>query len=428
MFDLKLRSLGEYDVAVIGGGIAGVCAAVAASRGGASVVLVERSGSLGGTLTEGFIPRIIDMKNKGGIVRELFDFLEEHGKACTRYGKRTDESGKMIPGDVVDTEACKYFFDKITSDSGVRVLFYSQVAALEMDSRDVKRALVVSEFGNYTLDAKIFIDATGHGSVADMAGCRWDTGEPGTGRLNPVSMGACTVGMPDGYVGTDTFDEKTEYGNMLREHGINISAEQACVVMLPSLKTWDMAVNFGYSVAHDDVEKMSDATTDGRREIFETVEAHSKIEGYSGLSTLMTSSHVGIREGRRVYGEYRITDEDILSGARFEDGICLVTFGVDVHKMSDDDTTVCGRGYKTKPYHIPYRSLVPLDSDNLLLAGRCISGDFYPHASYRVMGNMAATGEAAGYAAAKCVKNSTRPRLIDGKEVSRFMSERGYKL
>ena len=146
------------------------------------------------------------------------------------------------------------------------------------------------------------------------------------------------------------------------------------------------------------------------------------------ITELFSSSHIGVREGRRIYGEYRITDDDIVEGRRFNDAICLVTFGVDVHKMTDDDTTRADRGIRTKPYHIPYRALVPLDCDNLLLAGRCISGDFYPHSSYRVMGNMAATGEAAGFAAAECIKDSALPRAIDGKVVSAFMSDRGYTI
>ena len=112
-----------------------------------------------------------------------------------------------------------------------------------------------------------------------------------------------------------------------------------------------------------------------------------------------------------------------MEGRRFDDGICLVTFGVDVHKLKKDDTTDCKRGYRAKPYNIPYRSLVPLASDNLLLAGRCISGDFYPHASYRVMGNMAGTGEAAGYAAALCARDGLTPRDVDGRQVARYMKE-----
>ena len=125
---------------------------------------------------------------------------------------------------------------------------------------------------------------------------------------------------------------------------------------------------------------------------------------------------------------YRLTDDDILDGKRFDDGICLVTFGVDVHKLKSDDTIECSRGYKAKPYHIPYRCLVARDCANLMLAGRCISGDFYPHASYRVMGNMAATGEAGGYAASECVKAGILPRDFDGRKAKEYMISLGYEI
>ena len=110
------------------------------------------------------------------------------------------------------------------------------------------------------------------------------------------------------------------------------------------------------------------------------------------------------------------------------DGICLVTAGVDVHRLKKDDTDDCGRGYRAKPFHIPYRALLPKGVSNLLLAGRCLSGDFYPHAAYRMMGNMAATGEAAGFAAAECIKKAITPKALDGKTVSSFMQSRGYAL
>ena len=428
MYILNEKRLGDFDVAVCGGGIAGVCAAISSARSGAKTVLIERSGSLGGTLTEGFMPLILDADNKGGIVKELFDFLNSHGMTLARRGARTDAEGRRIEGRMVDTEGCKYFFDKACAESGVKVLFYSQVAAVEMSGESIDGILVVTECGNYTLRAKTFVDATGNGSLAAMAGCEWDCGDPEDKRPSPTSTAICAVGMPDDYDGTDSVEDKRFYSDMLKRHGIEISGGLASVKKLPSLSTWNMGINFQYGVMPDDIDSLSEATMDGRRESFEVIEAHKAIDGYRDLYTVFTSSHLGIREGRRIFGEYRLTDDDIIEGRRFPDAVCLVTFGVDVHKLKNDDTDECSRGYKTKPYHIPYRSLVAKGVCNLLLAGRCISGDFYPHASYRVMGNMAATGEAAGYAAALCARETIAPRALDGRLVTEFMKQKGYEI
>ena len=428
MYTIEAKDLGKFDIAVCGGGIAGACAAISAARCGKCTVLIEKAGSLGGTLTEGFMPIILDSNNKGGLVRELLEFLDEHDMTCTRYGSPTDEHGKRIPGFMVDTEGCKYFFDRECSAAGVKILYHSQVSALKMKDDKIESILATTECGNYSISAEIYIDATGNGTVADLAGCSWECGDPFEGRPSPASMDVCVVGMPPEYSGTETGDDKTAYSNMLREHGITISAGQASVRKLPSLKTWTMGVNFEYNVRPDDINSLSNAITDGRREIFETVEKHKKIKGYEDLYIAFTNSHIGIREGRRIFGEYRITDDDILEGRRFDDGICLVTFGVDVHKLKNDDTLDCKRGYRAKPYNIPYRALVAKECKNLMLAGRCISGDFYPHASYRVMGNMAATGEAAGFAAAECIESHILPKNFDGKLAKTFMSERGYEI
>lgn len=428
MYNLNAKELGCFDVAVCGGGIAGVCAAISSARQGAKTVLIERAGSLGGTLTEGFMPQILDADNKGGLVRELFSFLSEHSMSLARRGERVNSEGKRNPGPIVDTEGCKYFFDKLCCDSGVTVLFYSQAAAVRMNGRSIDSLLVVTECGNYTLSAKVYIDATGNGSLADLAGCEWECGDPVEKRPSPTSTAICTVGMPENYDGTDSPEDKRSYSDMLLKYGIEVSSGLTSVKKMPTLLSWNMGVNFQYGVMPDDITSLSAATLEGRRESFEFVEAHKKIEGYEKLATVFTSSHIGVREGRRVFGEYRLCDDDILEGRRFPDAVCLVTFGVDVHRLKSDDTDECSRGYRTKPYHIPYRSLVARDCDNLLLAGRCISGDFYPHASYRVMGNMAATGEAAGYAAAESFKCGSLPRDYDGISVSRFMQARGYEI
>lgn len=428
MYSIEAKSLGHFSVAVCGGGIAGSCAAISAARAGADVILIERGGSLGGTLTEGFMPLILDADNKGGIVKELYEFLDAHGMSCPRRGAPKDENGNRITGRMVDTEGCKYFLDKACIDAGVKILFHSQVAGVSMKEKFIESILVVTECGNYSLSADVYIDATGNGSLADYAGCTWDCGDPEDKLPSPTSMGVCTVGMPADYCGTNNVADKDAYGKMLSDNGIKISAEHACVKILPSCASWDMGMNFQYGVKPDDIESLSRAVLEGRRESFEVIEAHKKIPGYENLYTVFTSSHIGVREGRRIYGEYRITDDDILEGKRFDDAVCLVTFGVDVHKLKSDDTTECARGYKTQPYHIPYRALLPLGVSNLILAGRCISGDFYPHASYRVMGNMAATGEAAGFAAAECSMKKQMPKEYDGKLARQFMEKRGYEI
>ena len=428
MFYVKTKDLGHYDVAVAGAGIAGVCAAISAARAGSRVALIERGGSLGGTLTEGFMPNIIDADNKGGIVKELLDFLNARSLTCTNRGNRVDKDGKMIPGRMVDTEGCKYFFDKTTSEAGVDVLYYSQVAACEMDGEKIKRIMLATECGNYSLDADVYIDATGNGLLADLAGCEWECGDPVDKRPSPTSVSLCAVGMPSEYNGTDSPEDKARYGAMLEEHGITTSAEYISVKKLPSLQTWDMGTNFQYGVAPDDIRSLSCAVTEGRCEAFEIIQAHKAIRGYEDLHITFTGAHIGVREGRRIFGEYRITDEDIIEGRKFDDAVCLVSSGVDVHKLRSDDTNECSRGYRTKPFNIPYRALLPLGVDNLVLAGRCLSGDFYPHAAYRMMGNMAATGEASGFAAAESIRLGITPKQLDGRLVREFMASRGYEL
>lgn len=427
-FTVDARTLGDFDVAVCGGGIAGVCAAISSARSGAKTILIERSGSLGGTLTEGFMPLILDADNKGGLVKELFAFLNSHSMTLARRGARTDENGKRIDGRMVDTEGCKYFFDKTCAESGVTLLLYSQVTAVKREEGSITSALIVTECGNYSVSAKVFIDATGNGSLSALMGCKWECGTPDTHTPSPTSLSVCTVGMPEELDGTDSVEEKIRYSNMLKENGINASGGLVNVKRLPSLKAWNMGVNFQYDVTPDDIGSLTRATLEGRRESFDFVEAHKRITGYEDMYTVFTGSHLGIREGRRIFGEYRLTDEDILSGSRFDDAVCLVTFGVDVHKLKSDDTDECSRGYRTHPYHIPYRALVPKGCDDFLLAGRCISGDFYPHASYRVMGNMAATGEAAGYAASECVRLGIKPKDLDGRTVTEFMRSKGYEI
>ena len=137
---------------------------------------------------------------------------------------------------------------------------------------------------------------------------------------------------------------------------------------------------------------------------------------WKNIRIVATADQIGIRESRRIYGRYTITKDDLIRGARFDDAVCRTTFGVDVHSLDPSKHKSIEKiGFKSKPYDIPLRSLIAKDVDGLMMAGRCISGDFYAHASYRVTGNAVAMGEAAGQVAGQAVSNNKLPQDIQYK-------------
>ena len=367
---------------------------------------------------------IMEGKNKGGLITEIYKFLEERDMTCANRGPKTDENGKRITGRLIDVEGAKFFFEKILTEAGVKILYSSTVAGVDHTNGHINSIFITTYCGNYELTADIYIDATGNGNLSELADLKWECGNP----PNPASLSITVGGLPEDFNGTDCVEDKDKFANMVKEAGFSVSAEQITVKKNPCLNRWVMGYNFEYNVTPDNIEKYSEAIIDARAEAFHMVEAQKNIKGFEKAYLAQTASYFGVREGRRIFGEYRITLDDIIEGKRFEDGICLVTIGVDLHKISQNDTTDCARGIKTKPYHIPYRSLVPLGSDNILLAGRCLSGDFYPFASYRMIGNMATVGQAAGYAASICVKEEITPKEVDGKKVSEYMKSLGHEI
>ncbi|MBP5640332.1 MAG: FAD-dependent oxidoreductase [Victivallales bacterium] len=424
-FTVHATDLGVIDVLVVGGGIAGCFAAATAARQGASVLLVEGMGCLGGTLTHGLVPQVLDRTDKGGMIQELYNFLDSNGLSCPRAGKCTDENGKLLPGNITSVEGAKVFFDRLCMDAGVRIMLYSHVIDVNVTERNITQVLIGSECGAYTVKAKIFIDATGNGTLSRMAGCQGEIGHPTTGMPQPASMTAEITGITRE---TSVYgaDEKDAYGRMLADHGIAISGTQSGVVRMPDLQNWLFSVNFEYGVNPADIFSLTQATIHGRGECLDSTLKHRTIPGYENVSITAGTERLGIREGLRIQGNYRLTVDDILNGARFDDAICMVYFNVDIHKLHNEDTTSTSRGFRSKPYHIPFRCLVPSEIDNMLLCGRLISGDFFAHASYRVMGPMGATGEAAGFAAAFCVSHAISPQKFDGKLARDYMKSQGY--
>lgn len=384
------------DVLVCGGGIAGALAAIAAGRGGSSVILAERGTCLGGTLTASLVGFFLDVANKGGLTAELMRRLEEERAA-----------GALI------TEAEKYLLAQMAADAGVRVLYNTQAIDVECDGGKIRSVTFCTPGGLAKINAKIFVDSTGNGDLAAMCGCEFSVGNE-HGQTQPASMIGIVAGVEcaaaEKYIG---FERRGAFKEYLDRLGIETSLGAPSLAKLGS-DLYVLSINHEYGVRFDDTEGISAALTHGRAELYETVRALRAGGGaFSDLTLVATPDMLGIREGRRVFGEYTVTIDDVLAGREQPDAVCRVKYWVDIHALTDDgNRSFSGEEIQCRPYDIPFRAQIARDAENLILAGRCISGDFYAHASYRVAGNMAATGEAAGIMAARCVKQNAPLRAL----------------
>jgi hypothetical protein len=180
-----------------------------------------------------------------------------------------------------------------------------------------------------------------------------------------------------------------------------------------------LMVNHQYGVSATDAGAISQATVEARNEVNKIIDGLRNLGGmWSKVRIVTSAAQIGIREGRRIHGLYTLTKEDLMRGAQFEDGVCTVNFVVDIHSLVKGEGGGYGsKGVKMKPYQIPLRSLIAKDVQNLMMAGRCISGDFYAHASYRVTGNAVPMGEAAGKVAAKAALHNRLPKEVTWGEV-----------
>jgi succinate dehydrogenase/fumarate reductase flavoprotein subunit len=405
----------ETDVIVCGGGPAGFAAAVAAARTGAKTTLIEYHGCMGGVWTAGLLSNIIDYQNKSGIMKELVHQLE---KSDSQYSAK-----------VYDAELMKLVLDQMCIEAGVEVRFYTRVVAAYKGSENKLEHIVTESFsGREAWKAKVFIDATGNGDLAAQAGCGFDYGHPETGKTQPMSLMAILVGLDEKALvaegimaekGGTTEESKRKLHDEIKRGGVNASYTMPTFFgVRPGMIA--MMANHQYGVSALDAAQISKATIEARHEVNQIVDGLRSLGGvWSNARIAVTGSQIGIREGRRIHGLYTLTGDDLIKGARFEDAVCRATFTVDVHSLEKNAGGGYGsHGIKAKPYDIPLRSLIAKDVNGIMMAGRCISGDFFAHASYRVTGNAVSMGEAAGQVAAQAALENKLPHEIKYKAVS----------
>ncbi len=400
------------DVLVAGGGPAGIAAAYAAAQAGARVHLIETHGQLGGIWTTGLLGWILDDANKPGVMRLLLDRLAQAG---ARQEKRSG-------GTAVDPEILKLILEEMLLEVGVTIRLHTRVVAAARNANNRLSVVVTeSKSGREAWSAQTFIDCTGDGDLGWQAGCGFDFGRESDRAFQPMSLIAILCGVE--FEAIKAFVHNAPHTNyrdstrnlvaLLAEAGHECSYAQPIIMKIHD-NLFAIMANHEYQQSGLDAQALTTATLHARKEIHHIVALLRNSGGpWTNIRLAATGAQIGVREGRRIHGRATVGDQDLATGARQPDAICRCTFGVDVHAPDPSK----GKGYdhgtiKAQPYDIPLRALIARDCDGLLMAGRCISGSFTAHSSYRVTGDAVAMGQAAGVCAALSVQQGCLPHEV----------------
>ena len=404
----------DADVIVCGGGPAGIAAAITAARAGARTRLFEVHGCLGGVWTAGLLSYVFDF-DKPGLTSELKEKLDE------RDARRSDHPSRFV----YEPEEMKLLVEALCLDAGVNILLQTRVVAAYTEDRRLTTIVTESKSGRQAWRAPVFIDATGDGDLGALAGCAWDTGIKDGCPCQPLTLNALAMVKDASRMGKYiSFFEGDD--NWHREATENLLAEIHRAGMDPSyamptlFRARDnlllVMVNHEYNIKAYDAEAVTAATLRARAEVSGIIRALNGLGGvWEGMRMVASAEQIGVRDGRRIHGLYTVSREDLVNGTRHPDGVARATFNVDIHaadREANRDETISTGGITVKPYDIPLRALIARDVDGMMMAGRCISGDFVAHASYRVTGNAVAMGEAAGAVASIAAERRCLPQEV----------------
>jgi flavin-dependent dehydrogenase len=411
--DLEVRH--EVDVLVVGGGPAGVAAAVSAARQGAKVFLAEATACLGGLGTSGMVPAFMQFTDgvnflAGGIGEEIL-------KKMWEYGGKIEGSEYSIK-----VEALKRVYDDIVTEAGVDFTLNTQMVAVDAEDGCVNYVIFAAKSGMFAVKAKIYIDGTGDGDLCAWAGAEYEKGDE-NGEMMAGTL--CSL-----WANID-WDRVVRPDNRRLEEAIKDKIFTHEDRHLSGI--WRTGKTLGggnightYDVDGTDERSLTKSLIWGRKSMTEFERYYKEyLDGYEEMELAATGAILGIRESRRIIGDYVMVLDDFINRTNFDDEIGRYAYPVDIHPS---DTSVEGFKKFEEEYHnlrykdgesygIPYRALTPRGLQNVLVAGRCVSCDRYMQSSIRVMPGCYITGQAAGVAAAMAAEKNTDTRGIDIKEL-----------
>lgn len=404
---------GMYDIIVCGGGPAGVAAALSAARQGASVMLIERNQCCGGIWTSGAMPWVLDHKNKTGILAEIRNL-------CLERGGMIHASGSLS----CPTEAMRLLLEELLEEARVRIRYGTFVTGVQLEGKTLTHVITESKSGTEAWGAKRFIDCTGDGDLAALAGCSFEFGGE-DGNTQPSSFIGIICGLDPEEVWEYLASNggKPKFKALMESNGVFPSYGMPSLFHLGQ-GVFALMSNHGYKVNAIDADNLTRKVIEGRKELHAHVNFLRSLGGiWANIALAGSSDNLGVREGRRIKGVEYVDWKHLGSGGRCANAVCRATFCVDVHAPDPaKGNVIADQKVTTKPYDIPWGTLVSAERENLLMAGRCISGDFIAHSSYRVTGNSVPLGEAAGYGAAVSIRENIAP--ADVKNVPFFSTEK----
>lgn len=439
----------EVDVLVVGGGTSGVGAAISAARLGANTLLVERYGFLGGVANVGLCLHTFHSSQGERIVAGTpWEMITRMVGLGGSTGPVFIENAHMETTTPIDVEVMKYVTQEMVMESGARILYHTSPLEVAVDGNRVTGVVVANKGGRTLIKAKIVIDASGDGDIATWAGVPYEKGRKSDGKMQRMSMvfkvgnvdlpaamaaigkGGAWAPLPltgerypvwwsatleafadavaaEGlFLGLDEF-----WGNTVRGRETNINASRM------------------QGLDGTNADDLSRGEIEGKRQVFAlSAFLRKHVPGFEESFVAATAPFVGVRETRRMSGEYQLTGEDCLNGRKFDDGIAKVGYPIDIHDPASGKTLFTKIGGEDGSYDIPYRCLVPLHIDGLLLAGRCISTTHEAMASTRTMITGMMVGQAAGTAAAMAASSGVRPREIDPGALRKELRRQGAHL
>ncbi|MBE6690437.1 MAG: FAD-dependent oxidoreductase [Ruminococcaceae bacterium] len=433
----------DCDVLVVGGGVAGISAAVNAAREGARVILCESGGCLGGTATKGLVGPFMtcyDAEGKNRIIRGFFsEFVERmiaEGGAISYEDcpGNNSHSGYRLKGHIGVTpfmaETMKRVAETLCREAGVRVLYHNTLIGCDTEQRRIRTAYLADNEGISAVTASVFIDASGSASLAAKAGAETFRGDE-NGFLQTASL----FFVIDGVHADELNAYMAEHNEMRERFYMDIFDKGIADGSFPcgtqKLRIYERPdgswlVNMAQTdngVNELDSEALSEAEIDQRAQTVKIFEFLKKnIPALRDIRYIQSATDLGVRESRRMAGRVLLTGEDVANSRYAEEQIAVCANSIDIHQA----VGVQYVAYKAKKnYYIPLSALISKDVDNLLAAGKCLSADKYAHAAIRVMPPCFAMGEAAGITAALAVKKSCAAAEVPVTEVQAIIRAHG---